>query len=116
MKPIDMKEIRGYKIRNAIGKGQYGEVLHAQNDAGIDFAIKVVPLNKLQINPKLSTFFNQETHVLLLLTHPNIIEFIESFKHDNSLWIIYEYCNNGSIKQKLNDYGSMNEMTSLYVV
>jgi hypothetical protein len=28
-KLTDYKEIRGYKIKNVVGKGQYGEVVHA---------------------------------------------------------------------------------------
>jgi serine/threonine protein kinase len=61
-------------------------------------------------------FYEIETSTLLQLTHPNIIEFIESFTFDGYFCIIYEYCDNGSVKQKLNDFGHFDELTAIYVV
>lgn len=101
----EYKEIRGYKIKSVIGKGQYGEVVHAQNGAKIDFAIKAIPLEKCSVDKDLMMFYEIETSTLLQLTHPNIIEFIESFTFENYFCIIYEYCDNGSVKQKLNEFG-----------
>lgn len=112
---LKSEDVNGYRILKPIGEGQYGKVVHAQNQNNINFAIKMIPLNKLQINPELSMFYNHETHVLLRLTHPNIIEFIESFTHKGNMWIIYEYCDKGSLKMNLTLDGAVPEQKAIYI-
>lgn len=60
-------------------------------------------------------FYDHETHMLLRLTHPNIIEYIESFTHKKKMWIVYEHCNFGSVRAQLDHGGAFSEEMAIYI-
>jgi serine/threonine protein kinase len=108
-------ECNGYRLKASIGEGEYGKVFEADNKQGIKFAVKLTPLWKLNNNKKLYGRFDHETYSLLRLTHPNIIEYIESFTKDEYLWIVYEFCNKGSLKSILGTSGPFDELKAIEV-
>tara|TARA_B110000208_G_scaffold66268_1_gene86012 strand:- start:2021 stop:3115 length:1095 start_codon:yes stop_codon:yes gene_type:complete len=66
-------------------------------------AIKCVKLNKIN-----SKIVNREINIMKKLDHINIIKLIDSFKIDNKVYIILEYCNFGDLyniiqKKKFNE-------------
>jgi len=112
---MDEQVVNGYRLKQVIGEGQYGVVIHCTNSEGINFAVKKIPLFKLQGNRDLHGWLDQETRVLLRLTHPHIIEFIETFSHAGFLWTVYEFCNRGSLKSIMAKNGPIDETTALAI-
>jgi serine/threonine protein kinase len=108
--------VNGYRLKEVVGEGQYGQVIHCINSDGLHLAVKRIPLYKVQGDRHLHGLLDQETRVLLRVMHPNIIEFIESFTHAGHLWTVYEYCNKGSIKSVIANHQYMDEMNALSVV
>ena len=82
----------------SIGKGQYGSVYRAENKkVGGFFAVKVMSAEKFKHTPKLSEFTNNEINILAKINHPNIIKFIEMLRTPNNYYLVYEYCNGGTL-------------------
>ena len=51
----------------------------------------------------------QEINLLKLLTNPYIVEYIESFNTKESLYIVMEFVENGSLSQIVKRFGRLNE-------
>lgn len=107
--------INGYQMKEVVGEGQYGQVIHCVNREGLHLAVKKIPLHKVQGDRHLHGLLDQETRVLLQVMHQHIIEFIESFTHAGYLWIVYEFCNRGSIKSIIANQQYMEETNALVV-
>ena len=52
--------MKGYKEYGKLGEGEFSIVILARNSMGVEFAIKQVPLKKLQANSKLADMFDNE--------------------------------------------------------
>ena len=107
--------VNGYTLVKEIGSGQFGKVMLAKDAQGMQFAIKIIPLPNLQRDPNLRTFLAKETGVLLRLTSPHIIEFIEEFESSGLLFIVYEYCDKGSLDNSIRASGGLNEEAALLI-
>lgn len=107
--------VNGYRMKEVVGEGQYGQVIHCVNRDGLHLAVKKIPLHKVQGDRHLHGLLDQETRVLIRVMHQNIIEFIETFTHAGYLWIVYEYCNKGSIKSIMSNQQYMEENNALVV-
>lgn len=82
----------------SIGKGQYGNVYRAEHrNTGELYAVKVMSVEKFKHTPKLSEFTNNEINILTKINHPNIIRFIEMLRTANNYYLVYEYCNGGTL-------------------
>ncbi len=56
-----------------------------------------------------------EIEVLTNINNPHIIKFIEMLKTDNHVYFIYEYCNQGNLKELIvNTNGHLPESEALY--
>lgn len=78
-------------------------------------AIKQVTLrgvSKEQLN-----LLQQEINLLKLLTNPYIVEYIESFNTKDTLYIVMEFVENGSLSQIVKKFGRLNEsLVGLYTL
>ena len=61
-------------------------------------AVKVVRLDKFREVPKLEEFTMNEIKTLSKIDNPNIIRFIEMLKTSNNMYLVYEYCNGGTLE------------------
>jgi len=97
-----------YTLGEEIGRGASGLVYKALNtQTGGMVAIKQVTLrgvSKEQLN-----LLQQEINLLKLLTNPYIVEYIESFNTKESLYIVMEFVENGSLSQIVKRFGRLNE-------
>jgi serine/threonine protein kinase len=80
--PIDVsdflleREIGGYTIQRAVGRGYYGLTFLAKNKIGKEFALKIVPK---KLYHKHNKNFNEEVSKYQKLgTHPNIAELMDA--------------------------------------
>lgn len=63
-----------------------------------NFAIKCISLDKYRKVPKLDEFTTNEIKVLSKLIHPNIVRYFDRLKTANNIYMVYEFCNGGTLE------------------
>jgi serine/threonine protein kinase len=61
-------------------------------------AVKVMKSEKFRQVPKLQDFIKNEIDILTQVRHENVIRFIEMLRTTNNFYIIYEFCNGGTLE------------------
>jgi serine/threonine protein kinase len=93
------KVVDNFALIEVIGSGQYGKVYRGKHvKTGENFAVKCIGLDKYRRVPKLDEFTNNEIKVLTKLVHPNIVRFYDRLKTANNIYMIYEFCNGGTLE------------------
>lgn len=102
------------QLGDCIGKGASGAVYRALNwSTGETVAIKQVSIANLQ-KPELNVIM-QEIDLLKNLNHPNIVKYHGFVNSPDALYIILEYCENGSLHSICKNFGKFPEnLVSLY--
>lgn len=104
------KKVGEYLLKDKLGVGQYGTVYQATRNGTDDaFAVKVIPAAKYRSTPRLDQFTNNEVGVLGKLDCPHVIRFIEIFRSCSNYYIVYEYCNGGTLAELLERRGHLPE-------
>ena len=98
-----------------LGNGTFGQVYKGKvTETELIVAIKQVPIpNHPEGLPGFKLLIDREISLMLVLSHDNILKFIEPVCTKNNFYLITEYCNGGDlgkIKSKLN---YMNVLTIL---
>jgi len=78
-----------------IGEGATGIVHSGQTIDGRTVAIKVIPLS-LSTNMKI---VKNEIAMMKSSSHPNIVEYVNSYLNESSLWLIMEFMDCGSLTE-----------------
>ncbi|HLL99717.1 MAG TPA: protein kinase [Pyrinomonadaceae bacterium] len=96
------QQIGNYKILSAIGAGGMGEVFLAE-DTRLDrrVALKILPAGVVQ-GPERMRRFIQEAKVTSALNHPNIITIHEIGEAEETHFIVTEYIEGETLRQRLN--------------
>ncbi|KAI9706280.1 MAG: hypothetical protein M1820_004855 [Bogoriella megaspora] len=100
--------LKDYQLGDCLGKGAFGSVYKALNwNTGETVAIKQVKLADL---PKSELrVITLEIDLLKNLHHSNIVKYHGSVKSADSLYIILEYCENGSLHSICKNFGKFPE-------
>jgi serine/threonine protein kinase len=112
------KEVEGlkdYQLGQCLGRGAFGSVYCALNwSTGESVAIKQVRLSDM---PKTElNVIMQEIDLLKNLHHPNIVKYHGFVKTIDSLYIILEYCEQGSLHSICKNFGKFPEnLVGLYI-
>ncbi|EGR29303.1 protein kinase domain protein [Ichthyophthirius multifiliis] len=110
------KVIENYVLLEVIGSGQYGKVYRAKNIKNEQIvAIKVVQLEKFREVPKLHEFTMNEIRTLTKIDNPNCVRFQEMLKTSNNMYLIYEYCNGGTLEQAIHKRKFLSEQESIKI-
>ena len=111
----DVTELKDYQLGDCLGKGAFGSVFRALNmGTGETVAVKQVkladlPKSELQV-------ITLEIDLLKNLDHPNIVKYRGFVKSAESLNIILEYCENGSLHSISKNFGKFPEnLVGLYM-
>ena len=101
-------ELKDYQLGDCLGKGAFGSVFRALNmGTGETVAVKQVKLADL---PKSELrVITLEIDLLKNLDHPNIVKYRGFVKSTESLNIILEYCENGSLHSISKNFGKFPE-------
>ncbi|KAK4697163.1 hypothetical protein P7C71_g882, partial [Lecanoromycetidae sp. Uapishka_2] len=104
----DVSELKDYQLGDCLGKGAFGSVFRALNmGTGETVAVKQVKLADL---PKSELrVITLEIDLLKNLDHPNIVKYRGFVKSAESLNIILEYCENGSLHSISKNFGKFPE-------
>ncbi|KAG8836037.1 hypothetical protein FRC17_010501 [Serendipita sp. 399] len=105
-----------YRIGNGIGRGQFGAVYRALNlNTGQMVAVKRISLHGLS-EEEISSLM-KEVDVLKRLSHPSIVKYEGMVRSTDTLSIVLEYVENGSLGQILKAFGKLNErLVAGYVI
>lgn len=108
------KVVENYLLYESIGAGQYGKVYRAKNQKTNEtVAIKVIPLEKFHNVPKLEEFTTNEIKTLSRINNPNVVKFIEMLKTANNTYLVYEYCDGGTLEDILQEKHHLSEAESI---
>ncbi|EIN05999.1 hypothetical protein PUNSTDRAFT_136796 [Punctularia strigosozonata HHB-11173 SS5] len=112
----DGKPSTSYQLGNCIGRGQYGSVYRALNlNTGQMVAVKRVRLEGMKEDE-----IKQLMHEVELgrrLDHPSIVKYLGFSRDRDTLNIVLEYAENGSLLQTTKAFGKLNErLVANYVV
>lgn len=114
-KALDVAELKDYQLGDCLGKGAFGSVYRALNwGTGETVAVKQIKLADL---PKSELrVIMLEIDLLKNLDHPNIVKYQGSVKTPETLNIILEYCENGSLHSISKNFGRFPEnLVGLYM-
>ncbi len=114
-KAQDVAELKDYQLGDCLGKGAFGSVYRALNwGTGETVAVKQIKLADL---PKSELrVIMLEIDLLKNLDHPNIVKYQGSVKTPETLNIILEYCENGSLHSISKNFGRFPEnLVALYM-
>lgn len=97
------QHIKNYTFIRVIGEGAWATVYEAVNDQGDlnTVAVKVIAQKLMRETPKLEELVKTEIKVLKSCKHDNVIRFVDSFRTDNYVFIITEFCNGGDLEHYL---------------
>lgn len=114
-KAQDVAELKDYQLGDCLGKGAFGSVYRALNwGTGETVAVKQIKLADL---PKSELrVIMLEIDLLKNLDHPNIVKYNGFVKTPETLNIILEYCENGSLHSISKNFGRFPEnLVALYM-
>ncbi|KAF2204726.1 Pkinase-domain-containing protein [Delitschia confertaspora ATCC 74209] len=111
----DVVGLKDYQLGDCLGKGAFGSVYRALNwGTGETVAVKQIKLENLP-KSELKTIM-LEIDLLKNLNHPNIVKYHGFVKSTESLYIILEYCENGSLHSICKNFGKFPEnLVALYM-
>jgi serine/threonine protein kinase len=114
-KALDVAELKDFQLGDCLGKGAFGSVYRALNwGTGETVAVKQIKLADL---PKSELrVIMLEIDLLKNLDHPNIVKYQGFVKTPETLNIILEYCENGSLHSISKNFGRFPEnLVGLYM-
>lgn len=110
------KVVENYLLQEIVGSGQYGKVFKSTHQkTGEIFAVKVIKQEKFKNVPKLIEFTNNEVATLKKLNNPNVISFVEMLQSQNNVYLVYEFCNGGTLEDIIKKKKILNEKEALVI-
>ncbi|KAK1230419.1 Protein kinase of the Mitotic Exit Network [Marasmius sp. AFHP31] len=111
----DSESLNDYRLGESLGKGTFGQVYQALNWAtGETVAVKKIHLSKFPTGD-LGEIMS-EIDVLKHLNHPNIVKYKGFAKTRDFLYIVLEFCENGSLYRLLKRFGKFPEsLVAVYI-
>ena len=99
-----MKTIGDYKLTKFLGKGSYGEIYLAEkpNDKQL-YAAKILDRKQMD-SPNTKKYLDMEIKISEELNHPNIVKFYGKLQDESHYYLIYEYCNGGTLTKCVEKY------------
>ena len=92
-----------YTVHERIGSGGMAEVFRGHHEKlGRDVAIKVMHTN-LAADTQFTARFEREARLAASLRHPNIVQVFDFDKQGDRLFLVMEFINGGTLKQRLED-------------
>ncbi|KDQ11479.1 hypothetical protein BOTBODRAFT_177313 [Botryobasidium botryosum FD-172 SS1] len=107
--------LQNYQLGDSLGKGAFGQVYRALNwTTGETVAVKQIQLSNIPKSelPEIMS----EIDLLKNLNHPNIVKYKGFVKTREYLYIILEYCENGSLHNISKRFGKFPEnLVAVYI-
>uniref|UniRef100_A0AAY4DGV6 non-specific serine/threonine protein kinase n=1 Tax=Denticeps clupeoides TaxID=299321 RepID=A0AAY4DGV6_9TELE len=90
-----------YEKVKKIGEGSFGKaVLVKSREDGRQYVIKEIGISRMSSKERQES--RKEVAVLANMSHPNIVQYKESFEESGCLYIVMDYCEGGDLFKKIN--------------
>uniref|UniRef100_A0A7N6B229 non-specific serine/threonine protein kinase n=1 Tax=Anabas testudineus TaxID=64144 RepID=A0A7N6B229_ANATE len=90
-----------YEKVKKIGEGSFGKaILVKSKEDGRPYVIKEIGISGMPSKERQES--RKEVAVLAKMSHPNIVQYKESFEEAGSLYIVMDYCEGGDLFKKIN--------------
>uniref|UniRef100_A0A665SVU6 non-specific serine/threonine protein kinase n=1 Tax=Echeneis naucrates TaxID=173247 RepID=A0A665SVU6_ECHNA len=90
-----------YEKVKKIGEGSFGKaILVKSKEDGHQYVIKEIGIFGMPSKARQES--RKEVAVLAKMSHPNIVQYKESFEEGGSLYIVMDYCEGGDLFKKIN--------------
>ena len=109
------KLIENYILLERVSSSDFSEVFKSKHKITNElFAIKVVSFEKFTDNPKYQEQISDELRALKILDNfPHIVKFIKLLKTKNNVYLVYEYCEGGTLQEYEEKHKILNETEAL---
>uniref|UniRef100_A0A6Q2ZF82 non-specific serine/threonine protein kinase n=1 Tax=Esox lucius TaxID=8010 RepID=A0A6Q2ZF82_ESOLU len=90
-----------YEKVKKIGEGSFGKaILVKSREDGKQYVIKEIGISRMSSKERQES--RKEVAVLANMSHPNIVQYKESFEECGCLYIVMDYCEGGDLFKKIN--------------
>ncbi|XP_059197493.1 serine/threonine-protein kinase Nek1 [Centropristis striata] len=90
-----------YEKVKKIGEGSFGKaILVTSKEDGHQYVIKEIGISAMPSKERQES--RKEVAVLANMSHPNIVQYKESFEEGGCLYIVMDYCEGGDLFKKIN--------------
>uniref|UniRef100_A0A8D3C719 non-specific serine/threonine protein kinase n=1 Tax=Scophthalmus maximus TaxID=52904 RepID=A0A8D3C719_SCOMX len=90
-----------YEKEKKIGEGSFGKaILVKSKEDGHQYVIKEIGISGMPSKERQES--RKEVAVLAKMSHPNIVQYKESFEEGGCLYIVMDYCEGGDLFRKIN--------------
>ncbi|XP_069378533.1 serine/threonine-protein kinase Nek1 isoform X1 [Paralichthys olivaceus] len=90
-----------YEKVNKIGEGSFGKALLVRSkEDGHQYVIKEIGISGMPSKERQES--RKEVAVLAKMSHPNIVQYKDSFEEGGCLFIVMDYCEGGDLFKKIN--------------
>lgn len=96
----DPQYLTVYKTKSLAGRGAFAQCYLATIENNEEYVIKIVKLSEMK-NTKLREKLETEISIQQSLDHPNIVKMYRSFRDEEYLYMVLEYCQNGGLDAML---------------
>ncbi|KAI4885207.1 hypothetical protein NFI96_018764 [Prochilodus magdalenae] len=91
-----------YEKLKKIGEGSFGKAILVRSRAdGHQYVIKEIGISRMSNKERQES--RKEVAVLANMSHPNIVQYKESFEEGGCLYIVMDYCEGGDLFKKINN-------------
>ncbi|XP_046728891.1 serine/threonine-protein kinase Nek1 isoform X3 [Silurus meridionalis] len=91
-----------YEKVKKIGEGSFGKaILVKSREDGHQYVIKEIGISRMSNKERQES--RKEVAVLANMSHPNIVQYKESFEENGCLYIVMDYCEGGDLFKKINN-------------
>ncbi|XP_039548899.1 serine/threonine-protein kinase Nek1 isoform X2 [Pimephales promelas] len=91
-----------YERLKKIGEGSFGKAILVKSKTdGRQYVIKEIGISRMSNKERQES--RKEVEVLANMSHPNIVQYKESFEESGCLYIVMDYCEGGDLFKKINN-------------
>ncbi|BFZ63659.1 Protein kinase protein rad53 [Saitoella coloradoensis] len=109
-RPSGKEELKGfdskYTLGEVLGKGSFATVHRAlSRSTGQSVAVKVIRKKKFAALPQANVLFRREVEILRQLEHPNVVEYVDYFEDQSTIWLVMEFVPGGDLGELISEQG-----------
>ena len=112
------KKVGKYILSKKLGEGQFGGVYLALDteDDNQPYAIKSIPIKRVQSNKLLMRLFKAEIEVMKLIKHPNLLHLYDFIESSSNYYIVTQFCEGGDLEKSLKAEGFFPEPKAVFLL